>query len=522
MEAPPGDAFPPATHASTAAAAGRPFEINDDEGGATAAAAPPSPSSPTADMPDVPPPPVPPAGGADPVAAATAAATALMGGVTVSDGDAKSNGIGGKCEVIDPQHTGEGRSKYTTYCVLVPNLSAVRRRYNDFQWLYNRLHIEKPGSIIPIIPHKRVRLLKPETKFTTEFVSERRAILEEWINLILVHPELVDAPSLSAFMKQDDELFASAKKANDFDVAADSSLSLAEGKEEDDAAAAARDAAAEDDGATASNGTPGKQRFGRIRKLFAKAAIKSGVELAKVEDEETFADIDKYAKELEKDVAVLVKQSAILAKATKTSSDATHEIAKAFSGLSENTYPTPDLGAAGRLATMLNNAAKGMLSLASTLEEKSSAETDQIEAAIVDFDRDVQALRLALQRRTEKHYDLTKSLNRISTVGDKLDRMKEVAVNKTNEDAMVPIQVKEGEMLEAKDAAEAARTELEVVSARVIREVERFRLCCDGKLRHIIAEMGGVAVRFDDKINDSWGTILANTQPNVEPKFDAC
>ena len=423
-----------------------------------------------------------------------------------------------QCEVIDPQHTGEGRSKYTTYCVLVANVSAVRRRYSDFQWLYDRLHLEKPGAIIPVIPHKRVRLLKTETKFTTEFVAERRAILEEWINRILAHPELADAPSLAAFMKQDDELFACAKKANDFP---DSSLNLAENGSSEEAGGDGADEA-DDADASASGGTPaGKQRFTRIRRMFAKAAIKSGVELAKVEDEEQFADIEKYVTELEKDLAILVKQSSALAAATKTSAAATHEIAKAFSGLSENTYPTPDLGAAGRLAAMLNNAAKGMLSLSSTMEEKATAETDQIEASVQDFERDVQALRNALQRRKEKHYDLTKKLNRITAVGAKLDRMKEVAVNKTDENAMIPIQAKEGEMIEAKEAAEAARAELEAVSARVVREVERFRLVVDSKLRHIISEMGGVAVRFDDKINDAWGTILANTQPSVEPKFDA-
>ena len=421
-----------------------------------------------------------------------------------------------QCEVIDPQHTGEGRSKYTTYCVLVANVSAVRRRYSDFQWLYDRLHMEKPGAIISVIPHKRVRLLKTEAKFTTEFVAERRAILQEWINRILAHPELAGAPSLAAFMKQDDELFACAKKANDFP---DSSLSLAENGSEEAGGDGADEA--EDADASASSGTPaGKPRFARVRRMFAKAAIKSGVELAKVEDEEQFADIDKYVTELEKDLAILVKQSSALAAATKTSSTATHEIAKAFSGLSENTYPTPDLGAAGRLAAMLNNAAKGMLSLSSTMEEKAAAETDQIEASVQDFDRDVQALRNALQRRKEKHYDLTKKLNRITAVGAKLDRMKEVAVNKTDENAMIPIQAKEGEMIEAKEAAETARAELEAVSARVVREVERFRLVVDSKLRHIISEMGGVAVRFDDKINDAWGTILANTQPSVEPKFD--
>ena len=76
---PPNTAFPPATHASTAAAAGRPFEIDDE------------PSFPTAAMPDAPPPPVSPvADGADPSAAENNG-DALMGGVSVG-GDGENGG----------------------------------------------------------------------------------------------------------------------------------------------------------------------------------------------------------------------------------------------------------------------------------------------------------------------------------------------------------------------------------------------------------------------------------------------
>ena len=109
------------------------------------------------------------------------------------------------CEVVDPQHHGDGLSKYTSYCVLVANVSAVRRRYNDFQWLYDRLNVEVPGAIIPIIPHKRVRLLKQELKFTTEFVAERMAIIQAWIRRVLEHPLLKDAACVASFMRQDDE-----------------------------------------------------------------------------------------------------------------------------------------------------------------------------------------------------------------------------------------------------------------------------------------------------------------------------
>ena len=73
--APPTGAFPAPTHASTAAAAGRPFEIDDE------------PSAPNVAMPDAPPPPVP---GADP-STENNNGDALMGGVSVG-GDGQNGG----------------------------------------------------------------------------------------------------------------------------------------------------------------------------------------------------------------------------------------------------------------------------------------------------------------------------------------------------------------------------------------------------------------------------------------------
>ena len=73
--APPTGAFPAPTHASTAAAAGRPFEIDDET------------SAPNVAMPDAPPPPVP---GADP-STENNNGDALMGGVSVG-GDGQNGG----------------------------------------------------------------------------------------------------------------------------------------------------------------------------------------------------------------------------------------------------------------------------------------------------------------------------------------------------------------------------------------------------------------------------------------------
>jgi hypothetical protein len=47
--------------------------------------------------------------------------------------------------------------------------SSVLRRYSDFVWLYERLHKERAGSIVPHLPEKQA-----VGKFSPEFVEERR------------------------------------------------------------------------------------------------------------------------------------------------------------------------------------------------------------------------------------------------------------------------------------------------------------------------------------------------------------
>lgn len=47
--------------------------------------------------------------------------------------------------------------------------SSVLRRYSDFLWLYDRLHKERAGAIVPHLPEKQA-----VGKFSPEFVEERR------------------------------------------------------------------------------------------------------------------------------------------------------------------------------------------------------------------------------------------------------------------------------------------------------------------------------------------------------------
>ena len=101
-------------------------------------------------------------------------------------------------QVTEPCNEGTGRNMYTTYLVKGPN-TLVRRRYSDFQWLYERLRTELPGAIIPIIPHK-MTALNNKIKFDPNFIEERRSNLEHFIKEVVQHPELQRAPSMTPFM----------------------------------------------------------------------------------------------------------------------------------------------------------------------------------------------------------------------------------------------------------------------------------------------------------------------------------
>ncbi|EED87068.1 predicted protein, partial [Thalassiosira pseudonana CCMP1335] len=105
--------------------------------------------------------------------------------------------------VTDPQELGEGRNKHTYYRIDVhppfpkssnsyntatDPISSVRRRYSDFQWLFQRLHAEKPGAIIPIIPHTQA--MASAKRFSEELVEERRGHLERFLRRVQIHPEL--------------------------------------------------------------------------------------------------------------------------------------------------------------------------------------------------------------------------------------------------------------------------------------------------------------------------------------------
>ncbi|KAF2741903.1 Vps5-domain-containing protein [Sporormia fimetaria CBS 119925] len=108
--------------------------------------------------------------------------------------------------VGDPHKVGELTGSHTEYSVSTKTSSkgyrnpefTVSRRYRDFLWLYNQLHNNNPGVIIPPPPEKNAM-----SRFDAEFVESRRAALERMLNKIAAHPVLQHDSDLKLFLESE-------------------------------------------------------------------------------------------------------------------------------------------------------------------------------------------------------------------------------------------------------------------------------------------------------------------------------
>jgi len=108
--------------------------------------------------------------------------------------------------VGDPHKVGDLTSSHIVYSVRTKTTSKaykqsefeVKRRYRDFLWLYNTLHANNPGVVVPPPPEKQAM-----GRFDSNFVESRRAALEKMLNKTAAHVTLQHDADLKLFLESE-------------------------------------------------------------------------------------------------------------------------------------------------------------------------------------------------------------------------------------------------------------------------------------------------------------------------------
>mmetsp|Transcript_11063 Transcript_11063/g.22693 ORF Transcript_11063/g.22693 Transcript_11063/m.22693 type:complete len:418 (+) Transcript_11063:2-1255(+) len=363
--------------------------------------------------------------------------------------------------VTDPAQQNEGMNKFTSYKVNTqvmathPNFpyqnSAVVRRYSDFVWLVDQLMKEYAGAVVPPIPEKQA-----VSRFSPEFVEGRRKMLEQFLVRVCSHPELIDAKCLATFLSADD-----------------TSFSVAKAKKE---------------------GGEGAGKGGGMMKWFQETKTSLSKDLVKCDDDEEFAQINRYMDSLESQMKVVVKHTQSLVKKGRETATGLFEFGLAFTLLGQS-----EDDALGGALTQVGHTADSLSVLSTTQAEM---ESKQFESPLIDYIRLISSVKAALKQRENKLVSFSAATADLVNKKASLAKVQGVP-GKEDKAVAADAAVKASE-----DALATSEQEFKVCSERCLREVTRFKEEKAVDMRRVVLDYINLQIEYNKKMEETWTSLV--------------
>lgn len=381
-------------------------------------------------------------------------------------------------------------SSFTSYLVSTKQGNSVRRRYSDFQWLYQRLQTEIPGAIVPIIPHTRT--IMSSKKYDIEFIEERRRNLQAFLLAIAEHSELCRAPSMTPFM-----LLALGK---DFD----------EGKK----AAEQKIPSVFTDESSApenANNMQIKSAAKGVTNFFAKVRLTATAqELLTSQDEGQVFAMSNYVAEIHGHTKALAKASEALLKAKLTTADAFGEIGVPV-GLWRTTHMQQPEHANDGVKEMMTETIKYSDEMSSLLIKKHKEEEFLFGHTIQKLSNTVSAFAIALEQRKKIQVDYT---HIHSSLIEKNSALEKAQKNLKPPEVMDKLN---SEKVELESRIENEKKRFEEVTKRVIRDGERCKPKLIQLLRDSFAALAKAEIAYTNRINEVSQRMLVDLENAGRP-----
>lgn len=370
----------------------------------------------------------------------------------------------------DPVQHNDGLNKYTSFRVNYGNESAVLRRYSDFLWLYERLHNDRPGSIVPALPEKQ-----PVGRFNAIFIEDRRIQLETFVRRVAVHPELQDCTCLETFLRADDVNFQAAKQIKHEIMAAPMSPPHM-------------------GHSAASFMQPQPPKKEGLKRWFAEAKTSMTGELVKSPDDDLFDEIQRYIHGLDVQMKSVTQQATSLTRKSKEVANGLFEFGLAFNLLGQT-----EADALGTALTTVSGAADRLSVIAA---EQAQAELRSLEEPLQEYLKQIHAVKLALGKRHEKLLTFSTCLSDLESKQSSLHKLRSQLGSEAK-----AYQV-EISMHKAQEQADIARDDFAATSQRVLREVDRFKREKTDEMRTIILSYIQLQVEYNKQMERIWSSLI--------------
>lgn len=384
------------------------------------------------------------------------------------------------CLVLNPEHHGSRRGRITDYLVTTKfanhSESLVRRTWEDFLWIQERLVHERAGIIVPVLPKKKP--VNNQMKFDEGFVQDRLQALRRFMPRIVGHPELVDAPSLLPFFTASPTDWAAVKEAAR-KAAADeveaSNHSSVNDKGGDDAYTVVI-SAAEPVAPPKKKGLLGQWME---TKRDQWALRKKNLILEETPSEsKKFDDMQLYADHLETCIRILMEDSKGLSESHDTLSSKFKTMGAAFTQL----WGEHELSNTSS-STMYQALGDCWTNLSKQKEAQSCFGKSRLEIPLEELVLDVAALKEALLKRKKVVYEYTKFVQEGRKLQDQMDKMRNYADLNHASDQYFALERE----IRASDAKVEERKRFkDLITGRLSRDIDRFRVEWHERMREVM------------------------------------
>ena len=400
--------------------------------------------------------------------------------------------------VSKPEHQGSGRSKVTDFLITTKfptGESLVRRTFEDFEWIQRRLVDECAGFIVPVLPNKKAANQK--VKFSEDYVDERQQVLHRFLQRIINHRALLDAPALLPFFTANPNDWKAAKeKAGE--KAADDVTSSHHGSD--------IDAADPNSIVIDAEVPPAEQKKkGKFGRWMEAKSDKWALRRKNLMMEETpaeakkFQDLQEYADHLENCMIILSEDSKEYVSTFEAQSAKLQTMGAAFTQL----WGEHELSNTSS-STMYQTLGDCWVSLCKRVQIQSPFGSRNLDTPLEELLLDVVALKKALSQRKGTVYKYTKSVQLTRKLQLKMDKLKMGDLS-AQQDKYFQLE----RDLRAADLKEKELKELcQLISARLEQDVERFRVEWHERMREVMETYHQAQVRFLEEQVKLWKGAL--------------